>query len=211
MLHCRTLHTKSYRCPQPEALVCASLPFPRVDVLSCAHGRRHAKERCHASCQGERHGRKFRHLDTALGLLVWCTVSLDTALGIVTDRRCPNATTRDIHRGPLARSAQSDWRGEHKWVAETSTVFRPEKDRGRAPSAARRSARPPITRIGGPRCPHHNLARGVSRRGPGGDKTTTPLIAVTGRSAVCAKSSVNRPWKLSSCVRRWGALRPTAL
>jgi hypothetical protein len=46
-------------------------------------------------------------------VLVWCTVSLDTALGIVTDRRCPHATTRDIHRGPLARSAQSDWRGAH--------------------------------------------------------------------------------------------------
>jgi hypothetical protein len=34
-------------------------------------------------------------------------------LGIVTYRRCPDATTRDIHRGPRARSSQSDWRGEH--------------------------------------------------------------------------------------------------
>ena len=36
-------------------------------------------------------------------------------MGIVTYRRCPDAITRDIPRGPLARSSQSDWRGEHQW------------------------------------------------------------------------------------------------
>jgi hypothetical protein len=40
-----------------------------------------------------------------LDVLVWCTVGLDTDLGIVTQRRCPDASTRTIHRAPRARSS----------------------------------------------------------------------------------------------------------
>jgi hypothetical protein len=39
------------------------------------------------------------------GLLVWCPVSLDTDWGIVTQRKCPDACTRALSRGPLARSS----------------------------------------------------------------------------------------------------------
>jgi hypothetical protein len=37
--------------------------------------------------------------------VVWCTVSLDADLGIVIQRRCPDESTRTIHRVPLARSS----------------------------------------------------------------------------------------------------------
>src|SRR5262245_37087447 len=67
-------------------------------------------------------------------LLVWCTVKLDTDLGIVTQRRCPDESTRIIHRASLARSSESDWRGAHKWVAETPAVFCTAADRGRPPA-----------------------------------------------------------------------------
>src|SRR5262249_32375274 len=66
--------------------------------------------------------------------LVWCTVKLDTDLGIVTQRRCPDASTRIIHRAPRARSSESDWRGEHQWLAETPAVFCTAEDRGRPPA-----------------------------------------------------------------------------
>src|SRR5262245_62104507 len=68
------------------------------------------------------------------GVLVWCTVKLDTDLGIVTQRRCPDAFTRIIHRAPRARSSESDWRGEHQWLAETPAVFCTAEDRGRPPA-----------------------------------------------------------------------------
>jgi hypothetical protein len=61
-------------------------------------------------------------------LLVWCTVGLDTVWGIVPYRRCLEAYTRDCHRGPRARSSQSDWRGEQAWVAEARAVFRTAQD-----------------------------------------------------------------------------------
>jgi hypothetical protein len=38
-------------------------------------------------------------------VVVWCTVGLDTDVGIVTHRRCSDASTRTIHRAPLARSS----------------------------------------------------------------------------------------------------------
>lgn len=68
--------------------------------------------------------------------LVWCTVKLDTDLGIVTQRRCPDESTRTIHRAPRARSSQSDWRGEEEWVAETPAVFCTAEDRSRPPTVA---------------------------------------------------------------------------
>ena len=90
--------------------------------------------------------------------LVWYTVSLDTALGIVTQRRCPDASTRDFHRGPLARSSQSDWRGEQQWMAAIPAVFCAAEDRSRPPSPPWGSARHSVTRTGDTRRPYHDLA-----------------------------------------------------
>ena len=52
--------------------------------------------------------------------------------------------------------------------------FRPEEDRGRAPSATRGASTSCRANWGMPAAPDCDLARSLSQRGPGGDDTTTP-------------------------------------
>jgi hypothetical protein len=142
--------------------------------------------------------------------MVWCTVCLDTGLGLV--------LTGDVQMHTQEISLEVPLHGARRATEEGSTSRRKKPERFSARQQTEvvlRLLRGEALDLLSPEIgiPAARLATWREAFLAAGQEAmkTTRSITVTMSLAAYAKSRVSRPWQWSSCVRRLRGLRPAAL